>query len=304
MVQVFLSLGQSELDAFRAYAEVYPDDCLLLVDTVNTLESGIPNAITVFKELRQKGHQPVGIRLDSGDLAYLSIQAAKMLDAAGFSDARIVLSNQLDELVIWQILTLIEQESGKYGVQPEKLISRLVYGVGTNLITSKGDSSLDGVYKLVAIQENSSWIPALKISENPAKIPNPGNKNIWRLYDMRGLATADLLSMDNEDLHHMETITLCHPSDVHSRRVLKKDKVPEMESLLVDVIVDGRVVYDLPALDVIRATREKDLERLDLGVKRIMHPHTYHVSLTPCLWKLKQELIRKYHESSDLEHPQ
>ncbi len=127
MVQVFMALGQSELDAFRAYADVYPDDCLLLVDTVNTLESGIPNAITVFEELRRKGHKPVGIRLDSGDLAYLSIRAAKMLNEAGFPDVSIVLSNQLDELVLWQILTQLEQEAGKYGVDPDKLINRLVY---------------------------------------------------------------------------------------------------------------------------------------------------------------------------------
>ena len=159
MVQIFMALGQSELDAFRAYADVYPDDCLLLVDTVDTLESGIPNAITIFDELRQKGHEPVGIRLDSGDLAYLSIQAAKMLDDAGFPDVSIVLSNQLDELVIWQILTQLEQEAGKYGVNPDKLIDRLVYGVGTNLITSSGDSSLDGVYKLVAVRDDFAMDP-------------------------------------------------------------------------------------------------------------------------------------------------
>src|SRR5205085_4589214 len=133
---------------FRAYADAYPDDCLLLVDTINTLESGIPNAITVFEELRRKGHEPVGIRLDSGDLAYLSIQAAKMLDAAGFPSTSIVLSNELDELVIWQIITQIIQEAPRYGVEADQLIKRLVYGVGTRLITSQGDPALGGVYKL------------------------------------------------------------------------------------------------------------------------------------------------------------
>jgi len=137
MVQVFMALGEGELGAFRAYADVYPDDCLLLVDTIDTLESGIPNAIKVFEELRRKGHEPVGIRLDSGDLAHLSIQAAKMLNQAGFPDALIVLSNQLDELVIWQAITQIEAEAARYGVDPDHLIGRLVYGVGTRLITSR-----------------------------------------------------------------------------------------------------------------------------------------------------------------------
>ncbi|MBN2470539.1 MAG: nicotinate phosphoribosyltransferase, partial [Anaerolineae bacterium] len=136
MVQVFLALGGTELDAFRAYAETYPDDCLLLVDTINTLESGIPNAITVFEELRARGHRPVGVRLDSGDLAYLSVQAARMLDAAGFPDTSIVLSSQLDEITIWQILTQIQEDAPRYGVDADHLLGRLVYGVGTRLITS------------------------------------------------------------------------------------------------------------------------------------------------------------------------
>ncbi|NLF77429.1 MAG: nicotinate phosphoribosyltransferase, partial [Chloroflexi bacterium] len=145
MVQAFMALGEGELAAFQAYAEVYPDDTLLLVDTIDTLESGIPNAIRVFEDLRRKGHEPIGIRLDSGDLAFLSIQAAKMLDEAGFPDTTIVLSNQMDELVIWQILTQIQQEAPRYGLDPEKIIRRLTYGVGTRLITSAGDAALDGV---------------------------------------------------------------------------------------------------------------------------------------------------------------
>jgi nicotinate phosphoribosyltransferase len=298
MVQIFMALGQSELDAFRAYAEVYPDDCLLLVDTVDTLESGIPNAITVFEELRQKGHEPVGIRLDSGDLAYLSIQAAKMLDEAGFPDVSIVLSNQLDELVIWQILTQLEQEAGKYGVDPDKLIDRLVYGVGTNLITSSGDSSLDGVYKLVAVREDSRWIPAIKISENQAKIPNPGHKHVWRVYDERGNATADLLSLEGEDPRQEDVLTLRHPSEAQAFRKLDSQSISEIERLLVDIMVDGEVIYDSPSIDEMRKVRDRDLERLDPGVKRIMFPHIYHVSLTQRLWDLKQDLIKKYHSGA------
>ncbi|MCB0265088.1 MAG: nicotinate phosphoribosyltransferase, partial [Calditrichaeota bacterium] len=142
MIQAFIALGQTELDAFRAYAEIYPDDCLLLVDTINTLESGIPNAIKVFEELRKNGHQPVGVRLDSGDLAYLAIQVAKMLNDANFPDVAIVLSNNLDELVIWQIVTQIKEEAPRYGVDARNLLKRLVYGVGTRLITSEGSPSL------------------------------------------------------------------------------------------------------------------------------------------------------------------
>jgi nicotinate phosphoribosyltransferase len=173
MVQIFMTLGEGELGAFRAYADLYPEGCLLLVDTIDTLGSGLPNAIRVFEELRKKGHEPVGIRLDSGDLAYLAIQAARMLNAAGFKKAKIVLSNQLDELVIWQILTQIEAEASRYGVDPDHLIGRLTFGVGTRLITSKGASALDGVYKLAAVRDGDRWRPSTKISETPDKTINP-----------------------------------------------------------------------------------------------------------------------------------
>ena len=292
MVQVFMALGEGELAAFRAYADVYPDDCLLLVDTIDTLESGIPNAIKVFEELRRKGHQQVGIRLDSGDLAHLSIQAARMLNEAGFSDTSIVLSNQLDELVLWQIITQIEEEASRYGVDPDHLIGRLVYGVGTRLITSKGASALDGVYKLTAVQDKGEWVPAIKISETPAKTPNPGHKHVWRLYDQRSKATADLLSLDDENLRQMEQITLHHPTEHTKYRTIDQDDVLEIEPLLVDVLRKGELVYDLPSIEKMRERRQADLERLDPGVRRIVNPHIYHVSLTERLWNLKQELIQ------------
>ncbi|MBN1995148.1 MAG: nicotinate phosphoribosyltransferase [Anaerolineae bacterium] len=291
MVQVFMALGMGELEAFRAYAEVYPDDCLLLVDTIDTLGSGVPHAITVFEELRRRGHRPVGIRLDSGDLAYLSIHAAKMLNEAGFSDTAIVLSNDLDELVIWQILTQINQEAERFGVDPNHLRRRLVYGVGTRLITSHGAPALGGVYKLVAVCDQANWIPAIKISENPAKTPNPGHKHAWRLYDQRGHATADLLSLDDEDPRQMETILLQHGSDHTKHRQPTQTEITKIEPLLVDVWHKGKLVYDLPELEAIRQCRQQDLDRLDAGVKRIMNPHIYHVSLTQRLWKRKQQLI-------------
>jgi nicotinate phosphoribosyltransferase len=292
MVQLFIALGEGELEAFRAYADVYPDDCLLLVDTIDTLESGVPNAIRVFEELRIKGHKPVGIRLDSGDLAYLSIQAGKMLDDAGFPDTSIVLSNNLDELVIWQILTQISNEAPRYGVDPENLILRLVYGVGTRLITSWGEPALGGVYKLVAVCHENKWLPAIKISESLAKTPNPGNKYAWRIYDLRNKATADVMSLENENLMKTDPIDLRHPIEHTKQRSLSQDNISQIEPLLVDVLKEGKLVYELPMLKEIRQKREVDIDKLDPGVRRIMNPHIYHVSLTQKLWELKQELIR------------
>ena len=292
MVQLFMSLGMGELEAFRAYAEVYPDDCLLLVDTINTLESGIPNAIKVFEELRSGGHEPVGIRLDSGDLAFLSIQAARMLDKAGFQQTSVVLSNDLDEMIIWQIITQITEEAPRYGVDPDDLIGRLVYGVGTRLITSWGDPALDGVYKLVAVYHQGKWVPAIKISETPEKTPNPGNKRVWRIYDQRGKATADLICLGDEDPRVINKLTLHHPSDPTNHRLLDKSMISEIEPMLEDILVEGRRVYELPSLVEMRMKREADIERLDPGVRRIMNPHIYHVSLSQRLYDLKQELIK------------
>ncbi len=292
LVQLFLSLGMSELDAFRAYAENYPDDCLLLVDTINTLESGIPNAIKVFDELRRKGHVPMGVRLDSSDLAYLSIQAARQLDAAGFPDVSIVLSNNLDELVIWQIITQITEEAPRYNIDTDRLIRRLVYGVGTRLITSWGDAALGGVYKLAAVHHAGHWLPAIKISDSLSKTPNPGYKHVWRLYDVRGKATADLVGLDGEDPGQEKQIVLRHPTDNTKWRRLGCDELTQIEPLLVDILRDGQLVYDQPDLTAMRAFRQSDLEALDPGVRRIMNPHIYHVSLTQRLWDLKQQLIQ------------
>jgi nicotinate phosphoribosyltransferase len=298
MVQLFMSLGMSELEAFRAYADTYPDDCLLLVDTIDTLGSGVPNAIRVFEELRRKGHQPMGIRLDSGDLAYLSIQAAKLLNDAGLPDASIVLSNELDELVILQIITQVQHEAPRYGVEPDQLIGRLVYGVGTRLITSWGEPALGGVYKLVAVRDKGEWIPAIKVSDSSAKTPNPGHKLVWRVYDRRSKATADLLSLDDEEPRNMERLVLRHPSDHTKYRVLAHEEIAELEPLQVDVLVDGKLVYDLPSLEEIRERRQVDVRRLDPGVRRVVNPHIYHVSLTQRLWDLKQQLIDSAMEKS------
>jgi nicotinate phosphoribosyltransferase len=291
MVQTFMALGEGELGAFRAYAAIYPDDCMLLVDTINTLESGVPNAIRVFEELRRGGHEPVGVRLDSGDLAYLGIQTAKMLDDAGFPNAAIVLSNDLDELLIWQILTQIAAEAPRAGVDADALVNRLVFGVGTRLITSHGEAALGGVYKLVALQRNGAWAPAVKIADSPEKTPTPGQKQAWRVYDRRGRATLDLLGLDDEDPRAMERIVARHPFDHAKARVLPADDIAAIEPLLVEVWRDGQPLGGAEPIEVLRQRRAADVDRLDSGVRRLINPHIYHVSLTERLWELKQRMI-------------
>ena len=299
MVQVFMALGMGELGAFRAYAEAYPDDCLLLVDTIDTLGSGIPNAIRVFEELRRKGYEPVGIRLDSGDLAYLSLRAARMLDDAGFPNTTIVLSNNLDELVIWQIITQIQDEAPRFGIDADHLINRLAFGVGTRLVTSWGEPALGGVYKLVAVSADDQWTPAIKVSDSADKTPNPGHKTAWRIYDQRGKATADLLSIDGEDPRQALEIKLRHPSERGKCRSLLAEEITEIEPLLVEVFRDGELVNDPPTLEEIRARRKADIERLHSGVKRLLNPHIYHVSLTQELWDLKQSLVAQALQQSE-----
>jgi nicotinate phosphoribosyltransferase len=291
LIQAALAMGMSELDAFRMYADSYPDNTLLLVDTIDTLNSGLPNAITVFEELRAKGHRPIGIRLDSGDLAYLAVQCAKMLDEASFSDLSIVLSNDLDELVIWQLQSQIRLEAPRWGLDANDVLKRLAFGVGTKLVTSKGDAALGGVYKLVALQDSHKvWQPAIKISESAYKTPTPGVKRAYRLYDEQGMANADLLTLANEELDIKE-IELRHPFDERRRTVARANIT--LEALLEPILEEGRLITPFPSLKEMRERRIADIARLDSGVRRIINPHIYHVSLTPALWELKSQLIRE-----------
>ncbi|MBN1230576.1 MAG: nicotinate phosphoribosyltransferase [Anaerolineales bacterium] len=291
MVQVFMASGMTELDAFRAYANLYPDDCLLLVDTINTLDSGVPNAITVFEELKRNGHTPMGVRLDSGDLAHLSVKVARMLNEAGFPDVIITLSNDLDELTIWQIISQIQDEAPRYGLEADHVIKRLAYGVGTRLITSGSRPALDGVCKLVAVCNQKSWTPAIKISESPVKTLNPGFKNLWRIYDEQGKATADLVTLEEEVPGDMDQIILRHPTDHGKYRKLGREGFSRVEPLLVIVFQNGKLVYDFPTIDQIREQRISDIDKLHSGVNRIIEPHIYHVSLSQKLWELKQNMV-------------
>ena len=287
MVQLFISMGLGELAAFRAYAELYPEECILLVDTVDTLRSGVPNAITVFRELEAQGHRPVGIRLDSGDLAYLAIQAARMLDDAGFPEARIVLSSELDELAMWQILAQIDDEAPRYGIDPAGLVRRLTYGVGTRLITSHGSSALGGVFKLVAIEGDGGWIPAIKISDSPEKMGMPGTKQVWRVYDQRGLATADVVAIDGEEVTPDRPLRLHHPHRHGVSRTLQADEMGSVEPLLEPT---GAAVA-ATGLAQMRERRVHDLERLDPGVRRLVNPHVYHVSVTDGMKSVQERLV-------------
>ena len=292
MVQVFMALGHTELDAFRRFAALYPSECVLLVDTIDVLGSGVPNAITVFQELREQGFSPVGIRLDSGDLAYLAIQSALLLDQAGFDRVSIVLSSDLDELAIWQILSQIEAEAPRYGLDPEGLKGRLTFGVGTRLITSQGASSLNGVYKLVAVdEEKGAWSPAIKLSEEMEKVPIPGEKRVLRIYDRRGLATADLVAMADEHPEKESVLELCHPFRDVSRSI-PKDEISEVEELLAPVFTGGKRIDEESDLATMRRRREDDLARLDPGVRRLVTPHIYHVSLSRRMKDLQAELVR------------
>lgn len=287
LVQAYMALGDGEIGAFRAMAASAPDECILLVDTVDTLGSGVPNAITVFDELRASGHEPVGVRLDSGDLAYLAVQTAKLLDEAGYPDVSIVLSSDLDEINIWQILTQIGDDAERVGVNPTPIRNRLVYGVGTRLITSHGSGALNGVYKLVGIEDaTGDWTPAIKISEDPGKVPLPGRKTVWRLYDQRGAAIVDLIGLAGDDPFPSDSITVHHPVRSGLSQTIRRSDISHVE-VLHDLVTAGPA----ESMDDLAARCSADLDRLDAGVQRLVNPHRYHVSITDRLNDLRRDLV-------------
>jgi len=266
-----------ELTAFRAYAEAFPDNCLLLVDTYDTLNSGVPNAIKVFRELREKGYEPLGIRLDSGDLAYLSKAARKMLDEAGFKDAKIVASNDLDEELIWDLKA--------QGAAID------IWGVGTALITSKDCPAMNGVYKMSAEESEGRLIPKIKISENSDKITNPGYKKVFRIYNNQRKAIADLITLEDEEIDTSKPLTIFDPVDTWKRMTLTNYTVRE---LLVPIFKEGKQVYQTPSLTEIQKYAKEELDTLWDEYKRLKKPHKYKVDLSQKLYDLKEKLLKEY----------
>ncbi len=269
-----------EYTAFKEYAKLYPNSCTLLVDTYDTLKSGVPNAIRVFKEMREAGIKPksYGIRLDSGDLAYLSKKARKMLDEAGFTDAVIAASNDLDEILIHDLK-----------IQGAQIRS---WGVGTNMITSKDCPSFGGVYKLAAIKaEDGTFVPKIKLSENTEKITNPGNKTIYRIYDKEtGKIRADLICFADEVFDPEEEMVLFSPKEPWKKTRLAGGSYT-MRELLVPVFVNGECIYQSPSVKEIAAYCRQEKETLWEETQRLFYPHNVYVDLSQKLYDTKQRLL-------------
>ncbi|MCK4259248.1 MAG: nicotinate phosphoribosyltransferase [Halanaerobiales bacterium] len=271
---------ESEIEAFRKYAEIYPDACILLVDTFDTLKCGVPNAIKVFEELKEKGVKSklYGIRLDSGDIAYLSKKARKMLDRAGFPDAVISASNDLDEKLIQSLK-----------IQGAKVTT---WGVGTNLITAKDDPAFGGVYKLSALKINDSFVPKLKVSNNIEKITNPGLKRVLRFYAKdHSKMIADLVILDHENFSSDQDIILMDEHHSWKKMVLKSGSFA-IKDLLEPIYVDGKLFYEVPSLNQIKEYCRSEMNLLSDGYKRFENPHIYHVNISDDLYNMKKGLIR------------
>ena len=266
-----------ELTAFRAYAKSFPENCLLLVDTYDTLRSGVPNAITVFRELRERGFEPKGIRLDSGDLAYLSKEARRMLDEAGFPSAQICASGDLDEYSIRSL----NSQGAKINL----------WGVGTKLITSADMPALGGVYKLAAVFEGDREIPKIKCSDTTEKTTNPGMKEVYRLYDNgTGKAIADYIARSGETVDENKPLELFHPVEVWKRMTVKNFSVRNLRELLIR---GGKRVCPAPALSEISAYFKREYAKFWEEYTRLDMPHIYKVDLSPALHSLKGELARR-----------
>ncbi len=271
---------KDEYTAFKTYAKMYPENCTLLVDTYDTLKSGVPNAIRVFREFQESGHplKKFGIRLDSGDLAYLSKEARKMLDEAGFAEASICASNDLDEFLLHDLK-----------MQKAAIDS---WGVGTNLITSKDCPSFGGVYKLAAIQnENGEFIPKIKLSENSEKITNPGNKTIYRIYDNEtGKMKGDLICFADETFDTSEDLLLFDPIETWKKTKLSGGSYTIRE-LLVPVFRKGECIYTSPSVKEIAEYCKKEKDTLWEETKRLFYPHKVYVDLSQKLYDVKKSLL-------------
>lgn len=281
MAHSWIQFYEDEYEAFKKYAECYPDNCTLLVDTYSVLKSGVPNAIRVAKEvLEPMGKRLRGVRLDSGDMAYLSIKARKMLDEAGLDDCKIVASNSLDEYTI----TSLFNQGAKIDV----------FGVGERLITSKSAPVFGGVYKLVAVEENGNIIPRIKLSENVEKVSNPGYKKVFRIFDKdTNKALADVVAMADEVINEGEDYVIFDPVFTWKKKTLKNFYVKELQE---PIFVDGKLVYKKPTLNEIKAHTKAQLDNTWDEIKRFENPHTYYVDLSKKLWDTKNLLIEKLKE--------
>ena len=279
MAHSWVQLFDSELDAFCAYAKAYPHDCTLLVDTYNVLKSGIPNAIEAFKrEVLPRGFRPKGIRIDSGDITYLSKKARVMLDEAGFEDVKIVASNSLDEYIIRDML-----------LQGAKVDS---FGVGERLITASSAPVFGGVYKLCAVEKDGEMIPKIKLSENTAKVTIPGAKKLWRLYDNEsGKALADVITLEDETIDDSQDYEIFDPDYTWKRKNVYNFSARQ---LLQPLFINGKRVYEYQDIDDIKSYCLSQVDTLWDEVKRFENPHTYYVDLSQRLWDTKHELINKY----------
>ena len=277
MAHSWVQMFDSELDAFRAYAKCYPDACLLLVDTYNVLKSGIPNAIKVFNELRAEGHEPAGIRIDSGDITYLSRKARKMLDDAGFPNAKICISNSLDEYIIEDIL--------RQGACIDS------FGVGERLITSRSEPVFGGVYKLTAVEKDGQIIPKIKLSENVTKITTPDFKELWRFYDKTtGKAIADLITCYGEEVDDTKPYTIFDPEHPYKKKTVTDFTA---KKLLVQIFDKGECVYESPSATEIRDFCREQIGTLWSEVTRFENPHEYYVDLSKKLWDKKNKLLNE-----------
>lgn len=276
MAHSWVQMFDSELEAFEEYCRVYPNGAVLLVDTYNVLKSGVPNAIKAFDNiLKPLGARPVGIRLDSGDIAYLSIEARKMLDAAGYPDCKIVASNSLDEHIITDLIN-----------QGAKIDS---FGVGERLITASSEPVFGGVYKLCATEENGVITPKIKISENVVKITNPHYKKIYRIFDNKtGKAAADLICVHDEKIDETKPLELFDPDFTWKRKTVTDFTAKELQ---IPVFLNGRCVYKSPTIGEIREYCAEQLGTLWESVLRFENPHKYYVDLSQKLWDIKQKLL-------------
>ncbi|MBQ8321866.1 MAG: nicotinate phosphoribosyltransferase [Clostridia bacterium] len=283
MAHSWVQMFDTEYEAFVAYCNLYPDNATLLVDTYDVLNSGVPNAIRAFREvLLPKGITKCGIRLDSGDITYLSKKARKMLDEAGFTDCKIVVSNSLDENIIRDII-----------LQGAKIDS---FGVGERLITAKSNPVFGGVYKLVAKESEDGIIPKIKISENPEKITNPHFKKIYRIFDKEtDVAIADLLCVYDETVDESQPLTLFDPVETWKKKVVTNYYVRE---LLVPIFKDGECVYQLPHISEIQDYCRSEVGKLWEEVKRFENPHRYYVDLSRKLWDIKHNLLENRGKSN------